>query len=135
MGLPRSGSTLVEQMLSTHTMVWGAGEKSYEPRRTGEKAQVTTMQPYVLRYTVKASILIGYTLQGHVWLPGSVPEEFSPLLTHSGEDTALAPLTPEVNQVLSKQGVNHREELGRLVGERRRGCEGRWFDELPRTGV
>lgn len=30
-GLPRSGSTLVEQMLSTHTMVWGAGEKSYEP--------------------------------------------------------------------------------------------------------
>jgi len=31
-----------------------------------------------------------------------------------GEDTALAPLTPEVNQVLSK-AVNHREELGKLV--------------------
>ena len=33
---------------------------------------------------------------------------------HAGEDTALAPLTTEVNQVLSKPGVGIRAELGRL---------------------
>lgn len=67
-----------------------------------------------------------YTLLGLAWLPGSTQtEEFAPPLAHSGEDTALAPLTPEVNQVLSKQNVNHREELGKLV----RGCRAIAYDK------
>ncbi|GAX74981.1 hypothetical protein CEUSTIGMA_g2427.t1 [Chlamydomonas eustigma] len=54
-GLPRSGSTLVEQILSTHSMAWGAGE-----------------------------------------------------------DTALAPLTPDVNRVLATPGSNYAMELKKL---------------------
>ena len=30
-GLPRSGSTLVEQILATHTLAWGAGVEQRRP--------------------------------------------------------------------------------------------------------
>lgn len=65
LGMPRSGTSLTEQILSSHSMVYGAGELHYMTEETVELTRMLGLQPEV-RLEQKAFKSIGRAYRQHI---------------------------------------------------------------------